>query len=74
MVVLPDYIYPRYLQGIQNPKVILPGVREGATAVWHQFVVRAEERDRLMEYLNGKEIGTIIHYPIPPHLSDGSAQ
>ena len=60
----------RYLQGIQNPKVMLPGVREGATAVWHQFVVRAEERDRLMEYLNGKEIGTIIHYPIPPHLSE----
>lgn len=60
----------RYLQGIQNPKVMLPEVREGATAVWHQFVVRTEERDRLMEYLNGKEIGTIIHYPIPPHLSE----
>lgn len=63
-------IAQRYLEGIRNPKVRLPGVREGATAVWHQFVVRCEERDRLMAYLNEREIGTIIHYPIPPHLSE----
>ena len=55
---------------IRNPKLTLPGVREGATAVWHQFVVRCEKRDELKEYLEKKEIGTIIHYPIPPHLSE----
>ena len=63
-------IAARYLQEIRNPKLTLPGVREGATAVWHQFVVRCEKRDELKEYLEKKEIGTIIHYPIPPHLSE----
>lgn len=38
--------------------------------MWHQFVVRCEQRDELKEYLEKKEIGTIIHYPIPPHLSE----
>lgn len=43
---------------------------EGATCVWHQYVIRCEERDRLIDYLNAKGIGTIIHYPIPPHLAE----
>jgi dTDP-4-amino-4,6-dideoxygalactose transaminase len=60
----------RYLEEIRNPRLLLPGVQEGATAVWHQFVVRCEERDALMNYLAEREIGTIIHYPIPPHLSE----
>ncbi|MDO4323074.1 MAG: DegT/DnrJ/EryC1/StrS family aminotransferase [Lachnospiraceae bacterium] len=59
-----------YLQGIENPLIRLPGIREGATSVWHQFVVRCTEREALIKYLNEKEIGTIIHYPIPPHLSE----
>ena len=40
------------------------------TCVWHQYVIRCEERDRLQDYLASKEIGTIIHYPIPPHLAE----
>lgn len=63
-------IAARYLSEIQNDKLILPEVQEGATAVWHQFVVRSEQRDELKKYLEEKEIGTIIHYPIPPHLSE----
>lgn len=63
-------IAARYQKGIHNEKLILPQVQEGATAVWHQFVVRCKERDSLISYLNEKEIGTIIHYPIPPHLSE----
>lgn len=63
-------IAARYLEEIKNPKLLLPKVREGSTAVWHQFVIRCEERDRLIEYLNEKGVGTIIHYPIPPHLSE----
>ena len=60
----------RYAEEIKNPKLILPQVREQCTTVWHQFVLRCEERTRLIEYLNEKGIGTIIHYPIPPHLSE----
>ena len=39
-------------------------------AVWHQFVLRTSHRKELIAYLNEREIGTIIHYPIPPHLSE----
>ncbi|MBQ8185100.1 MAG: DegT/DnrJ/EryC1/StrS family aminotransferase [Lachnospiraceae bacterium] len=66
-------IAERYLKEIKNPKLMLPKVREGATSVWHQFVLRCKERDALIAYLNEKEIGTIIHYPIPPHLSEAYA-
>lgn len=60
----------RYLKEISNPHLVLPKLREGSTCVWHQFVIRCNERDRLIEYLNEKSIGTIIHYPIPPHLAE----
>lgn len=60
----------KYLSDIQNDKIELPQVRKGATQIWHQFVIRCQQRDTLMEYLKKKGIGTIIHYPIPPHLSE----
>ena len=60
----------KYTERLQNPKFTLPTVAENATCVWHQYVIRCEERERLIEYLNEKEIGTIIHYPIPPHLAE----
>lgn len=60
----------RYLQEIKNKNIHLPAIREGATHIWHQFVIRVERRQELIDYLNSKEIGTIIHYPIPPHLSE----
>ena len=60
-----------YAKGIDNPLVIKPGVRDKATSVWHQYVVRVpEHRDEFKEYLEQHGIGTIIHYPIPPHLSE----
>ena len=59
-----------YTRNIKNEKIQLPELAEGATGVWHQYVIRCKERDRLIEYLNEREIGTIIHYPIPPHLSE----
>lgn len=63
----------RYLEEISNPEIILPSVREGATHVWHQFVIRCRRRDELIDFLEQNEIGTIIHYPIPPHLSEAYA-
>ena len=60
----------RYLEKITSKKVILPMIREGASTVWHQFVIRCDCRDELIEYLSEHEIGTIIHYPIPPHLAE----
>ena len=63
-------ICARYIRELQNDEIILPKVRKGATHIWHQFVIRLDRREQLIDYLNGKEIGTIIHYPIPPHLSE----
>ncbi len=60
----------RYHEELKNQRIQLPELAPGATGVWHQYVLRCEERDRLIEYLNEKEIGTIIHYPIPPHLAE----
>lgn len=59
-----------YSANIHNDNIHLPKLAEGATGVWHQYVIRCEQRDALIEYLNEKEIGTLIHYPIPPHLAE----
>ncbi len=64
------YICRRYLHELKNPGLTLPEIRGNSTTVWHQFVIRCKEREALMEYLKQWEIGTIIHYPIPPHLSE----
>jgi dTDP-4-amino-4,6-dideoxygalactose transaminase len=63
----------RYDKELNNVKIKLPTVREGATSIYHQYVVNCSEREALIDYLNEKEIGTIIHYPIPPHLSEAYA-
>jgi len=59
--------YLNKLTGI--PDLTLPHVPEWAAPVWHQFVIRHPERDNLQAYLKEHGIGTLIHYPIPPHLS-----
>lgn len=59
-----------YTENISNTLIKLPSVIEGSTCVWHQYVIRCEERDRLMQFMQDRGIGTIIHYPIPPHLSE----
>ena len=63
-------IAKRYLAGIHNSKIILPEERPGSKCVWHQFVIRSEHRDALAQYLSEHQIGTLIHYPVPPHLSE----
>lgn len=59
-----------YLNGIKNPYIKLPQIEKNCTSIWHLFVIDTEYRDSLMNYLNENNIGTIIHYPIPPHLSE----
>lgn len=56
-----------YYEGIKNPAVILPETKDFASNVFHLFPVLTEKRDELQQYLKSKEIGTVIHYPIPPH-------
>ncbi len=60
--------YSNYLS--ECKELILPSVADGATHVYHLFVIRTSKRDKLQEHLNKHEIGTLIHYPIPPHLQE----
>jgi dTDP-4-amino-4,6-dideoxygalactose transaminase len=48
--------------------IILPHTRRDATHVYHLYVIRTQHRDALQTYLRNKGVGTLIHYPIPPHL------
>lgn len=63
----------RYYEKLKQEQILLPKEREGTETVWHQYVIRCDRRQELIDYLSGKEIGTIIHYPIPPHLSEAYA-
>lgn len=63
-------ICDRYLRELSNEHIELPKIREGATHIWHQFVIKTDRREKLISYLDQKGIATIIHYPIPPHLSE----
>ena len=58
-----------YLTGLADIGVTLPVVPDWAEPVWHLFVLRSANRNELQQKLHGAGIGTMIHYPIPPHLS-----
>jgi dTDP-4-amino-4,6-dideoxygalactose transaminase len=58
-----------YLNHLSNCESIhLPYTHPKASHVYHLFVIRSERRDALQKYLHQNDIGTLIHYPIPPHL------
>ncbi|MEH1981772.1 MAG: DegT/DnrJ/EryC1/StrS family aminotransferase [Nostoc sp.] len=64
------HIAEQYLQGlVKTTNVTLPFVPNWAESVWHLFVVRHPKRHSLEQDLRQAGIGTLIHYPIPPHLS-----
>lgn len=60
-------IAARYLSEVQNEKIKLPHWSGGEDHVFHLFVVRVEDRDHFMEYLKDDGVGSLIHYPVPPH-------
>ena len=57
-----------YSEGITNPLITLPTQCEDPLQnVWHVYPIRTPERNHLREYLSQKGIGTMVHYPVPPH-------
>ena len=60
--------YNQLLNGIGD--IVLPVVVNGATHVFHLYVIRTKRRDSLQEYLKHHGIETLIHYPIPVHLQE----
>lgn len=62
-------IAEQYLEALEGVgDLVLPVTQANATHVYHLFVIRTNHRNDLAEYLNENGIGTLIHYPIPPHL------
>jgi len=64
-----NQIARRYIDGIKNSMIRLPRIRPCADSSWHQFVIHTSKRNELQNYLKENDIMTLIHYPIPPHLS-----
>jgi len=60
-----SHFYQRELSNISG--LVVPTDKYFEKAVYHTFVVLAEDRDKLASYLSDKGIGTSIHYPIPIH-------
>jgi dTDP-4-amino-4,6-dideoxygalactose transaminase len=60
-----------YLDLLKNTDgLILPSTAPGAEHVYHIFLVRTPRRNELQAHLTSKGIGTLIHYPVPPHLQE----
>lgn len=70
-----DALTARYTEALSATPLLLPRERPGAKSTWHQYVVHVQggKRDALAAFLADREIGSIIHYPIPPHLSEAYA-
>ena len=73
-IELRKQVAKRYIAGIHNPKIILPKIFDWQQHVFHLFPIRCVERDSLQNYLTEKNIGTLIHYPIPPHKQECYAE
>jgi dTDP-4-amino-4,6-dideoxygalactose transaminase len=66
-----DKIAKQYLDGLRLvPDLGLPHVPTDVVPAWHLFVISHPQRDRSQAYLKEQGIGTMIHYPVPPHLSE----
>jgi dTDP-4-amino-4,6-dideoxygalactose transaminase len=64
-------VYDERLAGL--PGLVLPVVPEWTGPVWHLYVVRHARRDALASALADLGVGTLVHYPIPPHLQPAYA-
>jgi dTDP-4-amino-4,6-dideoxygalactose transaminase len=59
-----------YCKNIKHSQIVLPSTSDETLAlshVWHLFVIRSAQRDKLQEYLNKNGVQTLIHYPVPPY-------
>ena len=62
-----------YTEGLAKCALILPHTPTWAEPVWHLYVVRSSDRDALQARLTRAGVGTLIHYPIPPHMQQAYA-
>ncbi|MGH9905954.1 MAG: DegT/DnrJ/EryC1/StrS family aminotransferase [Pyrinomonadaceae bacterium] len=64
-----EVIATEYLKELAQTELVLPIAGNGRfNPVWHLFVVRSQHRDALKRFLASDGVGTLVHYPVPPHL------
>jgi dTDP-4-amino-4,6-dideoxygalactose transaminase len=64
-----------YLHNLADlPDLALPYFPDCASPVWHIFPIQFPKRDNLQQFLKSKGVDTLIHYPVPPHLSKAYAE
>ena len=63
-----------YQQGLVGCGLTQPRAPDWAAPVWHLYVVQHQQRGALQKKLAEAGIGTLIHYPIPPHLQGAYAE
>lgn len=56
-----------YSESITNPLVKTPVIFDGMRQIWHQYVVRVENRDDFRAFLTAHGVGSDVHYATPPH-------
>lgn len=59
-----------YIENISNPLITLPDTLPYESNAFHLFPILCEKRDELQKYLEENGVGTVIHYPIPPHKQE----
>ncbi|HEX8549901.1 MAG TPA: DegT/DnrJ/EryC1/StrS family aminotransferase, partial [Cytophagaceae bacterium] len=60
--------YNEALHGVGD--LILPKIAPGCTSVYHLYVIRTARRDEMQKFLAKNNVGSVIHYPTPPHLQE----
>jgi dTDP-4-amino-4,6-dideoxygalactose transaminase len=64
-----------YLHNLADlPGLVLPYTPDWAAPAWHIFAIQTPKREDLQQFLKSKGVGTLIHYPVPPHLSKAYAE
>ena len=69
-----EVVAQKFSAGLAGLGLGLPTVAEGCSSAWHLYVVRSARRDALAAALAEREVGTLIHYPVPPHRQPAYAE
>jgi dTDP-4-amino-4,6-dideoxygalactose transaminase len=67
-------IAQKYSEALEQSGLLLPASTTESTSAWHLYVVRTPNRDALAKHLKENGIGTLIHYPVPPHLQEAYSE
>jgi len=68
-----QHLASQYNDRLKGARLLLPEALPSVDHVWHVFVVRTNQRDELRRWLGEAGVGTVIHYPLPPHLQKAYA-